>query len=113
MVADDTSPEAPTEASSKSGDALFWAARHGKTQTVQDLVTCKGALVNWHHPIDGRTPLSIAVCFGHRETAETLLTNGAAVDEKDHSTGHTPLATAVIEMKVGSWPSLPTLQLLP
>ena len=69
------------------------------------LVSYGRCSLDWQHPIDGWTSLSVAVCYGHVEAAKALLAGGANINAKDVSTGHSPLATAVIEGVV-----LPTMQ---
>jgi hypothetical protein len=84
------------ESSEEDVVKLFWASRHGCTTRVRALVA-SGASLDWQHPTDGRTPLSVAVCHGQLEAARELISGGASIDIKDVPTGHTPLTTAVIE----------------
>lgn len=58
---------------------IFEAAATGQTDRVRALIKEEASLANAYSP-DGFMPLGLAVFFGHRETVETLLANGAEVN---------------------------------
>ena len=92
-------PSRGTMSSDDQGEALFWEARHGRTEGVHELLA-QGAPVNWVHPLDGRSALGAAACFDHASALAALLAAGADVHLRDTLSGHTALAIAAIEGSV-------------
>jgi uncharacterized protein len=73
---------------------IFEAAATGQTDQVVALITKDPSLVN-AYSVDGFTPLSLAVFFGHLETVNALLAAGAYVNAASReSMKVTPLASA-------------------
>jgi uncharacterized protein len=58
---------------------IFEASAAGQTSRVRVLLTANGKLANQFAP-DGFTPLGLASFFGHLDTVELLLNNGAQVN---------------------------------
>lgn len=74
---------------------IFEAAATGQTDRVKILLEEEPASLNSYSP-DGFAPLSLAVFFGHAETADALLAAGAEVNAPSRETMKlTPLASAM------------------
>jgi ankyrin repeat protein len=79
--------------------AIFAAAIQGRTQEVEGLIAGNGALAS-ELSSDGWTPLHLAAFFGHKETAQALLNQGALVDARSTNAMHnTPLHAAASARK--------------
>ena len=71
----------------------FWeAARTGNIEAVKQHIAA-GADVNAKVKF-GWAPLHIATMFGHKETAELLISSGADLNAKDNNDGWIPLQYA-------------------
>ena len=80
--------------------SIFEAAATGQIERVRALIKKDALLTNAFSP-DGFTPLGLAVFFGHRETVETLLAAGAAVNTPSReSMKVTPLHSAAAARQV-------------
>ena len=86
------SPEIPPGGTGEG--SLLEAAFNGKLEKARALIKEHPELVNSQNSYDGRTPLHLAVEYGHKDVAELLLANKADVEAKAHG-DWTPLLNAV------------------
>jgi hypothetical protein len=70
------------ESGADMGQALFHAARNGRAETVEALIS-QGAVVDQLFDDRGDTPLMTAAAFGHYDTVEILLKHGANVSARN------------------------------
>ena len=81
-------------ATSAFADPIHDAARNGDLAGVQAELD-KGVDVNAKDDV-GKTPLTYAARFGHKEVAELLLAKGADASAKTDDNGTTPLHHAAL-----------------
>jgi RNA polymerase sigma factor (sigma-70 family) len=81
---------------------IYEAAAIGRTELVAELARSDAGLLDSYSP-EGFTPLALAAHFGHEETVEFLLTQGADVNVVSRNDlGVTPLHAALYGRRVGA-----------
>ena len=61
------------DATTTPGEELFWAARHGRAETIKTLVADGCTELEWAHPEDGRTPVGAARTEANRPAPGMML----------------------------------------